>query len=306
MRQDLLVFVDFLVYERRLAAHSVTAYRTDLEQFIAFVESQYGLSSLEELRPLHLRSWLVEQSTLGLSNSSLSRKLSALRLFCQWAVEHMGLSQDPSALLRSPKLPRRLPPAVAKEPLLELFKDQRFADDYEGQRDLTMLMCLYGMGLRRSELLGLTVQDLAPGIHQIRITGKRQRSRVIPITPVLRHQIDHYLELRRTFLQDLGEEYSSEALFLTLKGKPYYEKALYNLVSKFLKSASWADGHSPHLLRHAFASHLMEQGADLRAVQELMGHASLSSTQVYLHASAQRLLEVYRHAHPRASDPDKP
>ncbi len=180
---------------------------------------------------------------------------------------------------------------------------------YSGQRDLTVVMTLYLLGLRRAELLAITLADLSPGVDRLRITGKRGKTRVLPVPSVLRTQWDHYLHLRNARFgesphlpeQEPALNDPSASAFLTDRGKPLYAKAVYNLVRKHLESAGWVEGRSPHLLRHAFASHLMDGGADLRSVQELMGHASLASTQVYLHASAKRLLEVYARAHPRAS-----
>ena len=344
MKEDLQVFADFLRYERRVAAPTTAAYLTDIQQFGSFCEHDYGLTELASVRPLHVRAHLSALSGAGLANVSLARKLTALKAFFGFCVEHLGLASDPTALVRSPKRPRRLPPAVQAEPLAELLRGDAFGADYEGQRDLTILMCLYCLGLRRAELLSLTVADVAEGRDRLRVTGKRNKTRLLPLPPALRGQLDHYLALRASTFgpatgliegqansddddptaasraavsTGFGEsrtvqhgmtpvehtpsiEPLPDALFLTVRGRALYAKAVYNLCRRYLGQAAWVDGASPHVLRHAFASHLMDGGADLRAVQELMGHASLASTQVYLHASAQRLIDVYRRAHPRA------
>ena len=303
MENDLQVFRDFLHYERRLAPLTTQAYVADVRQALASLAEQIGGPiALDAVGPSALRTHLLELSAAGVANVTLARKLTALRTFFAFAVEHLGLPTDPTALLQAPKKPHRLPPAVDAGKLTDWLKSDAFGEDFAGQRDLTVVMTLYLMGLRRAELLSLTVQDVAGGVTKVRIFGKRRKTRLVPVVPALRRQWDHYLDLRGTsFGESLpGGAPVPDALFLTNKGKALYPKAVYNLVRKHLEPEGWVEGRSPHLLRHAFASHLMDGGADLRSVQELMGHASLSSTQVYLHASAKRLIEVYRGAHPKA------
>lgn len=296
MQNTLAVYRDHLVYERRLAQHTVTAYTADLDQLSSFLREDYGLIAFDAVRPSHLRSYLVSLATDGAVNSTLARKLAAIRGFFAFAKTHGFIPTNPSAVLRSPKLPTRLPPAVSAPHLGELLQHDRFADDFSGQRDLTVLLLLYSLGLRRAELLSLTVGDFTRGASELRITGKRSKTRLLPIPAHVQAQVEHYLTKRsEAFLED-----EEDALILTNRGKAFYPKAVYNLCRKHLERAAWADGKSPHLLRHAFATHLMDGGADLRAVQELLGHSSLASTQVYLHASPKRLIEVYQKAHPKA------
>ena len=263
--------------------------------------------------PSHLRGYLVALAGAGATNATLARKLSALRGWFRYLLRRHGLPSDPSASLRTPKLPTRLPPAVDAGGIGSLLRGGDFGADFPGQRDLTVLMTLYGLGLRRAELLGLAVDDVvsfgvggsAVAKTRIRVTGKRAKVRVLPVPEALGAQLAHYAELRSGAFAESG----TDALFLTDRGRPLYPRAVYALVRRHLERASWADGRSPHVLRHAFATHLMDGGADLRSVQELLGHASLASTQVYLHASPRRLLEVYRRAHPRAgggTTPDGP
>lgn len=290
-----------------MARPTVEAYATDLTGMAAVLRDDYGLTAYDAVGPSHLRGYLVSLASAGVTNSTLARKLSAVRGYFRYLVKRHGLTPDPSAQLRSPKLPHRLPPAVEQRGLNELLRAGEFGDDFAGQRDLTVLMTLYGLGLRRAELLSLGVADVVtfgPGVGgaavaktEIRVTGKRRKTRVLPMPPALAAQVAHYVELRG----ESFDEIDTDALFLTDRGRAMYPKAVYALVRRHLEQASWADGRSPHVLRHAFATHLMDAGADLRSVQELLGHASLASTQVYLHASPQRLLDVYRKAHPRAS-----
>ncbi len=301
---EIEVFGDYLQYERRLAPLTTQAYLADVRQLFTYLADLHGPIALDAVGPSHLRSFLLHLSGQGVANVTLSRKLTSLRTFFAFGVEHLGWSNDPTALLSSPKKPHHLPPAVDEVHLGEWLKSDAFGDDYGGQRDLTVVLTLYLLGLRRAELLSMTLADISSGADKLRITGKRGKTRLLPVPQVLRTQWDHYLSLREaSFGESLPEVCTdpNASAFLTDKGRPLYAKAVYNLVRKHLESAGWVEGRSPHLLRHAFASHLMDGGADLRSVQELMGHASLASTQVYLHASAKRLLEVYAKAHPRAS-----
>ena len=309
MKLSLNAFTDFLTYERRLAALTVDAYTADIQQLHTYLSENFGLTALEAVRPNHLRAFLMVLATQGATNASLARKLTSIRGYFKFAHQHLNISTNPAALLKSPQIAKRLPPTVAKQGVLELLKSEEFSADFAGQRDLTVLMMLYALGLRRAELLSLKVSDVV-NAHpsrsasnnikaELRVTGKRSRTRLLPMPVTLAEQLIHYLQLREETFKGSIED----SLFLTNSGKPFYDKAVYNLCRRHLESASWSDGRSPHTLRHAFATHLMDGGADLRAVQELLGHSSLASTQVYLNASAQRLIEVYKGAHPKAGKP---
>lgn len=309
MKLSLVAFRDFLSFERRLAILTVEAYTADVQQLSSYLHTQFGLTTPDVVRPNHLRSYLMHLATGGSTNASLARKLTSIRSFFRFAKQHLNLKTDPSALLKSPQIAKRLPPTVGQEGILGLLKSSDFSNDFPGQRDLTILMTLYSLGLRRAELLSLAIYDVVnthPGKSaistirsEIRVTGKRSRTRVLPVPAPVAAQLNHYIELRSEKFKDTEEK----SLFLTNNGKPLYDKAVYNLCRRHLESASWSDGRSPHTLRHAFATHLMDGGADLRAVQELLGHSSLASTQVYLNASAKRLIEVYKGAHPKAGKP---
>jgi len=304
MHHTLDLYRDFLTYERRLATASVAAYVADLDQLFCFLREDYGLIAPDAIRPSHLRSFLVDRvSKDGASNATLNRKLTAVRGYFDFLQQHHKLPSNPAALLRAPSIEQRLPPHMDASQFIAQLKSGEFDESFAGQRDLTVLMTLYCMGLRRAELLSLQACDVVDPsasvtrvAKRVRITGKRQKTRVLPVPDALRSQLQHYLQLRS---EKFGEHSTTE-LFLTDRGKPLYAKAVYNLCRRSLEHAAWSTGRSPHALRHAFATHLMDGGADLRAVQELLGHSSLASTQVYLHASAQRLIQVYQGAHPRA------
>ena len=306
MKNSLQAFTDYITYERRLAPLTVRSYAVDLDRLQSYLKDEHGLISPAEVRPFHLRGYLMQLATEGQGNRTLARKLTSLRTFFKYCVEREGLERDPTELLQAPKQVRRLPPSVDAGRLGDLLKSEAFGEDFAGQRDLTVMMCLYMLGLRRAELISLTPTQVASGsggvwgcYQTIRVVGKRSKTRLLPLPDGLQRQLEHYLRLR----DETFAEPPAEALFLTNKGRALYPKAVYNLVRQQLERVSWSDGRSPHVLRHAFATHLMDNGADLRAVQELLGHASLASTQVYLHASAQRLIDVYRGAHPKGRAP---
>ena len=307
MTEDLAAYRDYLTYELRLAPATVSAYVSDVTQLLAFLREGYGPIAPAAVGPSHLRAFLVARAAAeGAANATLARKLTSVRGYFKFLHQHLGLPSDPSALLRAPTSAKRLPAHLEAGPFLELLRGDTFDDTFSAQRDLTVLMCLYGLGLRRAELLGLTVASVFEGHSasasaktRLRIFGKRAKTRLVPVPAPVRAQLEHYLAKRA----DRFCESAPEALFLTDRGKPLYAKAVYNLCRRTLEHVSWSTGRSPHALRHAFATHLMEGGADLRAVQELLGHASLASTQVYLHASAKRLVNVYKGAHPRAGRP---
>lgn len=321
MQEALNAYTDFIRYEQRLAPATVAAYVSDLRQLTDFLQDDYGLTAPDAVRPSHLRAYLARRAATDAgAASTLARKLVAMRGLFGFLHSHLGLATDPSKLLKAPARQHRLPPHLDADKFIAQLRDSAFAETFSGQRDLTVLLSLYCLGLRRAELLSLRVSDVVTlqptadgpdetglavyslggsGLSaksQVRVLGKRSKTRLIPVPPVLQAQFEHYVGLRRD--EFCGSE--TDLLFLTDKGKPLYPKAVYNLCRRTLEHAAHASGRSPHALRHAFATHLMDGGADLRAVQELLGHSSLASTQVYLHASAQRLIKVYQGAHPRA------
>ncbi len=289
-------FLSYLRYEKRASAHTLRAYSSDLEQCAAYLADTYHTQTIHEATAPQLRSWMVFLLEGGNEASTLNRKISTLKAYFKH-LRRMGVVQhDPTQRLTRPKPSKRLPMVVAEKQMDELLDNLPFADTYEGHRNKTILELFYGSGIRLAELIGLKTTDIDLRNATIRVMGKRNKERIIPMGPLLCRQIDVYLLQRNTTFGDSAER----TLFLTQKGLPMYPKLVYDLVHHYLSQVTTLEQRSPHILRHTFATHLLNQGADLNAVKELLGHSSLAATQVYTHNSIEKLKEVYRKTHPKA------
>lgn len=289
-------FINYLRYEKRASAHTIRAYRSDLEQCSAYLVDTYHIQAIHEAAAPQLRSWMVFLLESGNAARTLNRKVSTLKAYfkhlrCMGVVQH-----DPTQRLSRPKPPKRLPMVVGEKQMDSLLDDLPFTEDFEGLRDKTILELFYGCGIRLAELIGLKTTDIDLRSATIRVLGKRNKERIIPMSPLLCRQIDVYLLQRNTTFGSSADK----ALFLTPKGLPMYPKLVYDLVHRYLSQVTTLEQRSPHVLRHTFATHMLNQGADLNAVKELLGHSSLAATQVYTHNSIEKLKEVYRKTHPKA------
>lgn len=294
-------FLQFLEHQKRYAFPTLTAYRSDLEQFFGYLYSIYDEIPLKEIQAFHIRSWIVHLSQQQLSPKSISRKCSALKTFFKFLLKRDLIKVNPMLRITTPKISRRVPVIVRETELEQLFDQVDFAEDFAGQRDRLILEILYATGMRRAELIGLKIKDVDFRNRQLRVLGKGNKERLLPFGKNLTDAIQHYLTLRnKAFPENTENE-----LLLTNKGEPMYPKMVYNLVKKYLSMVTTVEKKSPHVLRHSFATHLSDHGADLNAIKELLGHASLSATQVYTHSSIEKLKKVYQQAHPKASRKDK-
>ena len=289
---------DYLLHDRRRSAHTVRAYVATAHRFIRFLGNYRGEliepEALLTLAPTDLRAFLARRRGEGLGPSSAARELSAVRAFLTFAAEHFGMpAQLPRT--RAPKRPRTLPRPAAPDEAMALADDAAAAASAEwiGARDLAVLLLLYGAGLRVAEALSLTRRDWPIG-RALRVTGKRSKTRIVPIVPAVAEAIDAYVKLCPHAFE------ADSPLFLGARGGPLNPDLVRRSVAAARKRLGLPDTLTPHALRHSFATHLLARGADLRSLQELLGHASLSSTQIYTAVDAARLLDVYRHAHPRA------
>jgi integrase/recombinase XerC len=286
--------------QRNLAEHTVRAYRTDLMNLFTHL-GRLGIDSLDAVDLRALRSWLAKQHTLGQARATLQRRAAAARVFFTWAQEAGHITTDPAANLRSPKIRRRLPPTL-EAATAALMLDGRVAAIEEGGgpvalRDSALLEVLYASGIRVSELCGLDLTDLDRGRQVIRVFGKGSKERTVPLgAPALR-AVDTWLEKARPQLTT-GE--SGSAMFLGERGKRIDPRVVRRVVHRSLQMTQGAPDLGPHGLRHAMATHLLEGGADLRSVQEMLGHASLATTQIYTHVTNERLRSAFEQAHPRA------
>lgn len=289
-------FYHTLKFEKRCSPHTVNAYQTDIEQFVEYLSSQYALSSPDEATQAIVRSWLAKLVDEGLTSRSINRKLSALKAYYNHQLRLGEMKTNPASRVNTLKFPKRLPVSVSKAEIHSaLYSQDEHETDFSIRRDHLILELLYGTGIRLSELTGLKISDVDFGSQTIKVTGKRNKQRIVPLGNKLLKVIQAYLE-ERNKLAETG----TEEIILTDKGKKAYSVFIYRKVTRYLGEAGVKGRKSPHVLRHTFATHMLNSGADLNAIKELLGHASLAATQVYTHVSVEKLKSIYKQAHPRA------
>jgi len=289
-------FVTYLTHEKRYSAHTVASYQTDLSQFEAYIQSEFELEFLA-IKHTHLRSYMVELMENDASESTINRKISALRSFYKFLLREGKLEQNPAALIKAPKIPKRLPVFLEAQKMdLLLDSEVYFNEGFESKRDHLVLELLFGTGMRLSELIQLKDQDIDSYSATIKVLGKRNKERIIPVNKQLINQLNTYIDLKK--LQNFNNNLLN--LIVTNTGAAAYPKLIYRIVTSYLNHISTHDKKSPHVLRHSYATSLLNAGADLNAIKELLGHASLAATQVYTHNSIERLKTIYKQAHPKA------
>ena len=283
-------FETYLSVERRLSSHTLTAYLKDVEQFLNFalVESE---KELPELTHQIVRSWIVDLINSGATNRSVNRKLSSLRTFFKWSLKEDFVQVNPMLRVKGPKQGKRLPEFVKKEELDIRKIEPLFSDDWSGKRDRLMIELFYQTGIRLSELIGLKKSSLLN--DAVKVLGKRNKERIIPITNKLQNEL---IELSQSGINSNSE---SPYIFLTDKGNKLYPKFVYRKINYYLSLLTNLQKKSPHVLRHTFATHMLNNGAGLETLKEILGHADLSATQVYTHNSFEELSKIYKLAHPR-------
>ncbi|MCE7068782.1 tyrosine-type recombinase/integrase [Dyadobacter sp. CY327] len=286
-------FIDFLKFEKRASVHTVKSYQTDLDQFQKYLLFQYELDKPEGAKAPMLRSWIVSLMEEGMNPSSINRKIASLRTFYGFLKRKKAVSQDPTKILSALKTRKKLPAFVEEKSMETLFMPDTFTDDFEGVRDRTIMELLYGSGIRLSELVSLEIKDLNLPARTIRVFGKRSKERVVPISTSLANLLFQYLTLR-------APEEDTECLILTNSGKAVYPVFIQRTVEKYLSAVTTLSQKSPHVLRHTYATHLLNRGADLNAIKELLGHANLAATQIYTHNSIEKLKKTHQQAHPKA------
>ncbi len=289
-------FLKYIEFEKRYSVHTVVSYKNDLDQFNIFLSSLDSHLKLESVTYQHIRSWIISLVEDKIAPSSVNRKMASIRSYYKFLLRSGLITKDPSLQLKALRTPKRLPQFAQEHEMQNLFELVEFGDDFKGVRDRLMLELLYATGVRRAELIGLKTTSINVEKRQIKVLGKRNKERVIPLTIEVANLVQKYLQLREV-------EYMSEAndfLLLTNKGQPLYEVFVYRKVKKYLGATTSLEKNSPHILRHSFATHLLNNGADLNAVKELLGHSSLAATQVYTHNSLDKLKKVFEKAHPKA------
>jgi len=291
-------FISYIKYEKRYSPHTVTAYESDLTQFYTFLnDPEVTVSHPAEVTHQHIRSWMVSLMDQQLTARSVNRKVATLRKYFKFLLQGQHITSVPTARIQAPKTAKQLPVVVEDEKLSRLLdNDQVFTADFIGQRDKLVIELLFGTGMRLSELLGITEADIDLYQSTVKVLGKRNKQRIIPINKELSNLLQHYLTLRKSEI--FGN--NSLKLIVTNKGADAYSKMIYLIVQKYLTHISTQQKRSPHVLRHTFATSLLNKGADLNAIKDLLGHASLNATQVYTHNSVERLKSIYKQAHPKA------
>lgn len=283
-------FLDYLSSEKRFSGHTVIAYENDLKQFFEFSEID-DLPKLAEINHQLIRSWLVNMIDTGLTNKTVNRKLSSLRSFVKWCQKNTFLDQNPFKKVVAPKISKRLPVFVKESELDNEKLADYFSDDFKGVRNLLIIEIFYQTGIRLTELINMKISDIQN--ESIKVLGKRNKERVVPISNKLSQKINDYLVLRAQL------NTQEENLFIRENGKKIYEKLVYRIINIYLSSHTNLEKRSPHVLRHTFATHMMNNGVGLEVLKNLLGHADFTATQVYTHNSFSQLTNIYSQAHPR-------
>lgn len=289
-------FLRYISYEKRYSQHTVKSYQNDLKQFEQFAQQKFNISGLEEATQLMIRSWVLSLMDVGNSSRSVNRKIASLRSFYKFLLKREMITKDPTQKIKSLKVKKELPGFANEKEFSDFLDRLVFEDSLEGKTEQVILELLYGTGIRLSELIGLKVSDFKPSESTIKVLGKRNKERIIPVSKSLAH-------LLKNLITDKNHAFSHEQdsyLIVNQNGGQAYPMMIYRIVKKYLSQVPSLDKKSPHALRHTFATHLLNKGADLNAVKDLLGHSSLAATQVYTHNSLEKLKSVFDQAHPKA------
>lgn len=288
-------FLNYLTHEKRLSKHTIQAYTTDLKQCFAYLQAYCTVTQLSQATPKALRTWIIYLANQGLNGRAINRKIASLKAFYAFLNCKKYIYTDPTVRLRILKVKKKLPVFLKAAELLRLLDYHAFPDTFIGWRDKLVIELLYGTGIRLAELLTLQDQNINLHDDSIKVFGKRNKERIIPFPKYLGQVIEQYQTHRNTTTTT-----PQGLLLVTRQGAPCYPMLIYRTVKKYLSAYTSADQHSPHVLRHTFATHLLNSGADLNAIKELLGHKSLVATQIYTHNSLAALKKVFEQAHPRA------
>ncbi len=288
-------FIIYLATQKRFSEHTTISYRNDLNATASFILERYEVEELDKISFFHIRSYIVDLMKKGMSAKSVNRKISSLRSFYKYLIKKSHTDINPMLKVVAPKIPKRLPDYVSKIDIAALFDSISLGETYSEARDYIVMIILYNTGIRKSELIGLRDDSIDFAQKRISVIGKGNKQRIIPVTEDLLSKVKEYIEIRN---QNFAEKKPS--LLRTDKGRSMYPKLVYNIVNKILVKMATNTKKSPHILRHTFATHLANNGAELNTIKELLGHSSLAATQIYTHNSIQKLKDVYSRSHPKA------
>ncbi len=289
-------FLEYLKFEKRYSSHTIRSYQDDLTFFFEYLVTEYNELSVKDIRPAFIRSWLAKQKEKGASAKTINRRISTLKSFFKYQLRQEVIETSPMTTIVSPKQSKRLPNYVEQKDTEALFEHVEFPDNWEGLMNKMILELLYCSGMRLSELISLKENQVDLHKNSLKILGKGNKERIIPFSLEMKNNLEQYLiEKKQMFREEAGE-----FLLVNEKGGKLYPKYVQLVVKKYLTLITTIEKKSPHILRHTFATHLMNNGAELNAVKELLGHSSLAATQIYTHNTIEKLKDIHKKAHPKA------
>jgi len=292
--QHFEAFLNYLSNEKRCSLHTMRSYATDLQQFEQYLTQHHKGTAIAQVSSGMIRQWMVQMMEAGNSSRTIVRKLSSLKAFFKYLLRQKIVDRNPLDKITTPKISKRLPVFVEEQHMDILLDEVSFGEDFEGVRNRLMIATFYYTGIRLSELIQLNVNDVDLSNRTMKVMGKRSKERIIPLPPAFRDELEQYLHLRQQ------QTISVPKLFVTNKGKALYPRLVQRVVKHFLSLVTPVSKKSPHVIRHTFATQLLNRGASLNAIKELLGHANLSATQIYTHNTIEKLHKIYKQAHPRA------
>lgn len=287
-------FLQYLKFEKRYSPHTLLAYQKDLSQFLTYLDEQFGIADAAGLTHFHVRSWLATMKDDKQSARTINRKLSSLNSYYKYLQRLGRVEKNPVRQLHALKLPERLPSFLKEQETVNLLEETAFEEGFKGYTDRMICTLLYHTGMRRAELLQLKEQDVEWALKQIRVLGKGNKERLIPLGGQLLQEVRDYITEKRKI-----DGHDSTYLLVLDTGKPLYAGYVYRTVKKYMSAITSMAKTSPHVLRHTFATHLLNNGANIQAIKDLLGHSSLAATQVYTHNNIEQLKEIHKSNHPR-------
>lgn len=295
---SLEAFVLYLELEKNYSAHTVRAYTSDIDEFTVYCLENHQLEEIQNVNYPLIRNWIVLLVGQGVSNRSINRKVSSLKSYYRFLLKTGDIQQNPLAKHKALKAEKKIQVPFSEHEMAQVLNAIEYTPDFVGLRDKMIIELLYTTGIRRAELINLKMKDIDFSGKTIKVLGKRNKERILPVIPSLMDTMESYLKARGLISEVVDNDY----FLLTNNGHKIYETLVYRVINKYLSMVSPKVKKSPHMLRHTFATHLLNQGADLNAVKELLGHSSLASTQVYTHSSIAKLKEVHATTHPRSKE----
>jgi len=298
LREDYPIneFLNYLTFQKRYSRHTILSYKNDLTSFFDFAATQYNSKNISDINASMIRSWLASLKEVKIASKTVNRKISSLKSFFKYQLKLGKIEVSPMASILSLKISKRLPSFIEQKDINTLFNYVEFPETWEGKTERLLLAIFYYTGIRLSELINIKDLHVDKSNSTLKVLGKGNKERIIPINNQFINEVNYYILQKKVYFPQASNGF----LLINKKGKKLYPKYVYNVVKKYLGSVSTNERKSPHVLRHTFATHLTNNGADINAIKELLGHSSLASTQIYTHNSIEKLKEVHRQAHPKS------